>query len=241
MKGRDSGPSGASRAGVAGVNGAARRNAGQHGMVTSDPSRSTRRCARAASAARRVPSGTGSAGPSSAPRFPAVTSLHTLGPAGTNCELAAHEWFAIQGRPGTVVLHSTLEEAASEAARTPGAALMAPVAYPNLHTLVYAHLDSLELADSLITQTHNMVLARRPGVDFPRCVASHPAPVGLVPAGSTIRLVASNAQAALDCAGGEVDGCITTLPAMESNRLELVRDYGPVAMAFTVHIRRNRH
>jgi hypothetical protein len=52
-----------------------------------------------------------------------------------------------------------------------------------------------------------------------------------------VHLVASNARAALDCASGQVDGCITTLPAMESNGLELLRDFGPVAMAFTVHVR----
>jgi hypothetical protein len=151
---------------VAGVNGAARPSTGRHGMRTSGPSSCIRRSARADDAARQSPSGTGTAGPSSAPRFPAVTSLHPLGPPGTNSELAAQEWFAIERRPGKVVLHATLEAAAAEAARTPGAAQMVPVAYPNLHPLVYAHLD-------------------------------------------------------------EADGCITTLPAMESNRLELVRDTDP--------------
>lgn len=31
-----------------------------------------------------------------------ITDLHTLGPAGTNCEAAAHRWFALQDRPGRV-------------------------------------------------------------------------------------------------------------------------------------------
>jgi hypothetical protein len=234
MHGQGCGSGRAGRDGdLAGVNGAARLSAGRHGTATSAPVRTSRRCAQTASAGRWHPSRTGM-------RNPAVTSLHTLGPAGTNCELAAQEWLARQGRRGTIVLHGTLEEAAAEAARTPGAALMVPVAYPELHKLVYAYLDTLELADSLITMTHNMVLARRPRVGCPASVASHPAPVELVPAGCTVRIVASNAQAALDCARGEADGCITTLPSMESNGLELVHDYGPVAMAFTVHVRRNR-
>ncbi|MGH9226515.1 MAG: bacilysin biosynthesis protein BacA [Acidimicrobiales bacterium] len=169
-----------------------------------------------------------------------MTSLHTLGPAGTNCELAAQEWFAREGRPGTVVLHPTLEDAAEQASRTPGAALLVAVAYPNLHTLVYAHIGRLVLADSIITMTHNMVLARRPGVAIPSSAASHPAPAGLVPEGLAVRLVTSNTQAALDCAAGAVDACITTLPAMRENDLDLVRDFGPIAMAFTVHVRTER-
>ena len=168
-----------------------------------------------------------------------MSSLHTLGPAGTNCELAAQEWFVGQYRAGTVVLHDTLEEAAAAAVRTPGAALMAPVAYPRLHSLIYAHLGELELADSLITMTHNMVLARRPGAEELRSVACHPAPEQLVPAGCVVQLVSSNAQAAVDCAVGRADACITTSPAMKANGLELVRDFGPVAMGFTVHVRRH--
>ena len=203
-----------------------------NGTQTPAPTRSARRCGRPATA----PGGRRCTPPAS--RFLAVTSLHTLGPAGTNCELAARQWSARAGQPADIVLHASLEEAAEAAASTPGAALMVPVAYPNLHTLMYAHLESLRLADTLIVDTHNMVLARRPGAGQPRSVASHPAPVELVPAGCTVRLAASNAQAALDCAAGAAEGCITTLPAMEANGLELVTDFGPVAMAFTVHVRR---
>ena len=173
-----------------------------------------------------------------APVLPGVGSLHTLGPAGTNCERAAHEWFASERRAGTVVLHDTLEQAAAAVAHTPGAALMAPVAYPDLHRLIYAHLEALELAASHIANTHSMVLARRPGAEALRSVATHPAPDQLVPAGAEARTAASTSQAAVDCAAGLADGCITTLPAMESNGLELVHDFGPVAMAFTIHVRR---
>lgn len=174
-----------------------------------------------------------------APRLPAVASLHTLGPAGTNCERAAFEWFAGQRRVGTVVLHDTLEAAAAAVASTPGAALMVPVAYPELHRLVYAHLETLELAASHITMTHNMVLARRPGTEALRTVATHPAPDQLVPAGCQILTAASTSKAATDCAAGLADACITTLPAMESSGLQLIHDFGPVAMAFTIHVRRS--
>ncbi len=169
--------------------------------------------------------------------LPHVTSLHTLGPAGTNCELSARHWFEGRGRRGEVVLYTTLEEAARGALATPGGALLAPVAYPHLHTLMYSHVDQLYVADSMVMATHRMVLARRPGAGVPTTVASHPAPVALVGEGMAVTLVTSNSQAASDCAAGLVDACITTEAAMRLHRLELVRDFGPVSMAFTIHVR----
>ena len=166
-----------------------------------------------------------------------VTSLHTLGPAGTNCELSARWWFERQGRCGEVVLYPSLEEAARGALASPGGALLAPAAYPDLHTLIYSHVDQLFVADSMVMATHRMVLARRPGTGVPVTVASHPAPVALLGDSMAVTLVASNSQAAEDCADGLVDASITTGVAMELHGLELVRDFGPVSMAFTVHAR----
>ena len=166
-----------------------------------------------------------------------VTSLHTLGPSGTNCELAARTWFQHQGREGEVVLHRTLEEAADCAVATPDAALMACIAYPDLHNLVYTRYHSLVLVDCLIIPTHGMVLAARPGLDTIGSVATHPAPATLVPDGAAVRFVTSNSQAARDCAQGLVDACITTQAAMSEHGLELVRDFGSLSMGFTVHAR----
>ena len=184
----------------------------------------------------RRPAGADTPGRRSSHAARGVTSLHTLGPAGTNCELAARRWFDGRGR-GDVVLYPTLEAAAAGALATPGGALLAPAAYPDLHTLMYSHVDDLTLADSLVMATHRMVLARRPGADRLSTVASHPAPVALVSAGMVVSLVASNSQAASDCAEGLVDACITTEAAMSAHGLELVRDFGTVSMAFTIHVR----
>ena len=166
-----------------------------------------------------------------------ITALHTLGPKGTNCELAARSWFERRGTGGTVVLHPTFEEAADHVVITPGAALLGCVAYPDLHTLVYSHVDELVLVDCLIIPTYGMVLARRPGSPVITSVASHPAPASLAPEGTVVRLSTSNSQAARDCAAGLVDACITTGTAMEQHRLELVRDFGSLSMGFTIHAR----
>jgi CheY-like chemotaxis protein len=166
-----------------------------------------------------------------------IGALHTLGPAGTNCELAARTWFERRGESGDVVLHPSFEAAADAAVRTPGAALLSCIAYPDLHTVLYSHLDELVLVDCLIIPTHGMVLAVRPDGGTLRTVASHPAPSSLAPEGTELRLATSNSEAARSCAAALVDACITTRAAMEAHGLALARDFGSVSMGFTVHAR----
>ena len=81
-----------------------------------------------------------------------------------------------------------------------------------------------------------MVLAARNDVEIITSVASHPAPIGLVPESiSDLRVVDSNSQAAIDCASGLVDGCITTIVAAQKHNLRIISDFGPVPMGFTIH------
>ncbi|MFB7510110.1 bacilysin biosynthesis protein BacA, partial [Streptomyces broussonetiae] len=137
-----------------------------------------------------------------------VRHLHTLGPDGTNLQAASHEWLRRRGIEGTVELHSSIESALEAVPDDGQHALVACAVYPALHTLVFGNLHRLHMVDSFIMPTHNMVLATK-GVAVPATVASHPAPTGLVPAGTEIREVLSNSQAAIECAEGRVEGCIT--------------------------------
>jgi hypothetical protein len=100
--------------------------------------------------------------------------------------------------------------------------------------MTFGNLHRLHMVDSFIMPTHNMVLASS-GAESPRTVASHPAPAGLVSKDVDIRLVLSNSQAAIDCAEGLADGCITTIVAAKRHGLRVVRDFGPVPMVFTIH------
>ncbi|MEV4434160.1 bacilysin biosynthesis protein BacA [Streptomyces sp. NPDC049555] len=164
-----------------------------------------------------------------------VRHLHTLGPQGTNLEAASHEWLRRRGiTDGTVELHSSIESALEAVPADGRHALTACAVYPALHTLVFGNLHRLRMVDSFVMPTHNMVLAST-GARRPASVASHPAPKGLVPEGARIREVLSNSQAAIDCAEGLVEGCITTIVAAQAHGLEVVRDFGPVPMVFTVH------
>ncbi|MDQ0007570.1 prephenate dehydratase [Variovorax boronicumulans] len=170
-----------------------------------------------------------------------IRTLHTLGPRGTNCEAAAREWFTRNNvDAGEVVLYSTLEQAVKSMPVENSHALLGCVVYPELHTLVFSNLKKLVLGECFVFPTFNMLFARRPGTTELRTVACHPAPQNLVPSGPRIILVNSNAQAALDCANGVVDACITTLPAARAAGLEIISDHGPVSMGFTIHMHRER-
>jgi hypothetical protein len=163
-----------------------------------------------------------------------VRHLHTLGPRGTNLEAASHEWLRRREITGTVELHPSLESALETVPDDGLHALTACAVYPELHTLVFANLHRLRMIDGFVMPTHNMVLASG-GTTAPATVASHPAPRGLVPDGVEVREVLSNSQAAIDCAAGRVEGCITTVAAAEANNLRVLRDFGAVPMVFTVH------
>jgi len=163
-----------------------------------------------------------------------VRHLHTLGPTGTNLEAASHEWLQRTGIDGTVELHSSLESALEVVPTDGSHALAACAVYPALHTLTFDNLHRLRMVDSFIMSTHNMVLASSGGGQ-PETVSSHPAPVGLVDSKVTPRIVLSNSQAAIDCAAGITEGCITTIVAAQRHGLQVVRDFGPVPMVFTIH------
>lgn len=167
-----------------------------------------------------------------------VTRLHTLGPAGTNCERAARSWLARRGidAPDAVRLFPTLEQGVEALPADPTVGLLGCVVYPALHDLVFTNLARLRLVDCFVMDTHEMLLATRPGCDGPpRTAASHPAPVALLPPGVEPLLADSNAVAARLCAEGHTDACITTGPAARQHGLRPLRSFGPVPMGFTIH------
>ncbi|MFE1948806.1 bacilysin biosynthesis protein BacA [Streptomyces massasporeus] len=163
-----------------------------------------------------------------------IRYLHTLGPHGTNLESAAHEWLRRRGIDGEVALHASLETALEAVPDDGEHALVACAVYPALHTLTFGNLHRLHMVDSFVMPTHNMVLASA-GAAAPRSVSTHPAPVGLVPESAEARLVLSNSQAAIDCAAGLTEGCVTTVVAAERHGLRVLRDFGSVPMVFTIH------
>jgi hypothetical protein len=164
-----------------------------------------------------------------------IRNVRTLGPPGTNLEAAARWWCQEHGVQADVILHPTLEDGVGEMAMDGSEVLVACIVYPELHTLVFQNIKRLEIVECFVVPTHRMVLASRDG-EMPRTVATHPAPQGLIPDQVADRcLVNSNSAAAAACAGGSVEGCVTTIVAAEANGLRVVRDFGSLPMGFSVH------
>ena len=173
----------------------------------------------------------------SAPSVASPLQVHTLGPEGTNCEAAARHWLARRGETdAVVVLHPTLEKAVVDVLAAPAdSVLLACVVYPNLHEIVFKNLRDMQMSDCFVMPTHHMVFAGREGGPQ-RTVASHPAPVNLLDDRSLeFTIVNSNSEAAITCAAGRTDTCITTLPAARQHGLDVLVDFGAVPMGFSVH------
>jgi hypothetical protein len=163
-----------------------------------------------------------------------VRQLHTLGPTGTNCERAAFAWMRRKCPAAALCLHFSLEKAAGAVASQSDAVLLGAVAYPQLHSLIYSHLDHFQIIDVFIVDTHEMILASRTG-SMPLICATHPSPEKLLPSTVARKYVSSNALAAEECARGMTDGCLTTLCAAQQYELKPVHSFGRVRMAFTIH------
>ncbi|WP_306327386.1 bacilysin biosynthesis protein BacA [Streptomyces venezuelae] len=167
-----------------------------------------------------------------------VTRIHTLGPSGTNLEKAAHHWFAERGVAGTVLLHSEVEDGLDAMGFDGSEAILACAVYPKLHDLVFGNLHRLEMVDSFILDTHDMVLAgRSEGVEV-RTIVSHAAPSSLVADRGEVTTASSNSRAAALCAAGEFDACVTTSRAAQAEGLRVLENFGPVPMVFTLHVGR---
>lgn len=169
-------------------------------------------------------------------RADSVRNLYTIGPQGTNCELAASHWLTSHGIVGRITLHDTLEDAAESALLDEAGALLTPIAYPHLHSIIYKHLSDLTLVDLFLMPTHALVLASRTG-KMPAFCSTHPSPAELVPPGIQRRLAGSTAQAARDCVAGISDGCITTAIVAKRAGLTIVKDFGQIIMGFCLHAR----
>lgn len=155
-----------------------------------------------------------------------INKIHTLGPTNTNCEKAAYKWLKAKNIEGEVVLHDTLEDAVETLLTNNDSesALLGCVVYPDLHKIVFSNLDRIILYDVFIDNTYDMVLASNGKcVNELNCIASHPAPSGLILDNYptvNVEYATSNSNAGLRCLQGEVDGCITTKAVVKTYNLK---------------------
>jgi prephenate dehydratase len=166
-----------------------------------------------------------------------IHTIHTLGPADTNCEKAAKSWIKKHNHHANIILYPTLEEAIKNVSHN--SVLLSCIVYPKLNDLVFDHIDRFELIDCFIEPLYNMVFARKSlGAEI-KIIYSHPAPVPLlkrIPSVSleTVQLVNSNAEAALLCKQDD-EACITTQKSADKHQLIIQNDFGSLPMGFAIH------
>ncbi|MDM3592801.1 prephenate dehydratase domain-containing protein [Proteus mirabilis] len=174
-----------------------------------------------------------------------MINIHTLGPAGTNCEKAAYYWLNKNNQQGNIILHPTLETAVKEMEVSANSLLLGCIVYPFLHNIVFNNLSFIKLTDCFVMDTHNMLFASRfNNIKEIKKLGSHPAPQDLFRKITELDniervLFNSNSEAALQCGLGRVDGCITTLSAAKKYHLNILYDFGPVPMGFSIHSKLN--
>jgi prephenate dehydratase len=163
-----------------------------------------------------------------------IKKIHTLGPEGTNSEIAAWEWFRQNRLDGEVILYRKIEDALDIIIQDVHSALLVCIVYPNLHHLIFENINRIELFDCIITDTHEMVYASN-NSDDPGTIVTHPAPEKLVPADKKILFTTSNAQAAIDCKNALADGCITTSVCAAKHQLKILKNFSRLKMGYALY------
>jgi hypothetical protein len=160
----------------------------------------------------------------------------TLGPAGTNSELACKEYILEKGLEGEVNLYSTPELSIQALINHEIDVCILCVVYPKLNEIVFRNLEAIHLSDIYLLPTYAMVVA---GDVNATTYCSHPAPIDLIENGKHIEIVNSNAEAARLCKSGYFGACVTTKKAAEMYGLNIIKDYGEVPMGWAVFTRKN--
>lgn len=166
-----------------------------------------------------------------------TTIVGTLGPEGTNSELACIQYLKGNNISGNVNLYSTPEMAIDALINNEIDTCILCIVYPKLNEIVFRNLELIELVDTYLMPTYPMVIAGN--LDGKR-FCSHPAPVDLIDNNKSIELVNSNAEAAKLCKGGYFDACVTTRKAAELHELVIAKDYGEVNMGWAVFNRKQK-
>lgn len=170
----------------------------------------------------------------------------TLGPAGTNSELAAERFAQVRRLPGSIGLRNSYEDGADLVVQGEARYLVVAAAYNGLSDLVYANSRTLAVAECFTLPTHPFVLAAPCGAKYDSrgnfTVGVHPAPARLL---DRIRCrhprvalhavsASSNSIAAKMAAKRYVDLALTTAPAAYAEGLRVLTTIGEVRMAWVV-------
>ena len=165
------------------------------------------------------------------------TVIGTLGPEGTNSELASLKYLTDNNLSdkGVVKLYLTPEQAIDALINMEIDKCVLCIVYPRLNEIVFRNLEYIEMTDTYMLPTYAMVIA---GSSSAVKYCSHAAPIDLIEKGKNVEIVNSNAEAAKLCKMGKFDACVTTRKAADLYKLNIVKDYGEVNMGWAVFSRK---
>jgi hypothetical protein len=170
-----------------------------------------------------------------------------LGPTGNNIEQACKAWIQEKGikEKAEIVLCRTPEDSLVQARLVEGDGVVplfwTCAVFFRLYQLFFLNSDTYPFLLSFNFLLDNMQLCCRPEhleqlkehKDSKWRVASHPSPASLL-AGLSYPVInaTSNADAAIRCARGEVELCVTTAQAAKIHELTMLHEFGSPTMVF---------
>jgi len=170
--------------------------------------------------------------------------LGTLGPKGTNSKDATDYYLKKNNLPNDakVLLFDTLEEGIGALVKKEIDYYIAASVYPNLNMVLFRFIYKIQICDTFMCHTNNLVLATR--TDFNKKkysrVSSVSATLSLIEHDSSIpndiiRIFAhSNPEAAQMCSIKKSDIAVTNLPSAKLYDLKIVKDFSSINMSWTV-------
>ncbi len=165
-------------------------------------------------------------------------NIATLGPARTDSYLAASFYRFSVAPDAHIGLHPTFEEALGYVVSGLVDCGIVPTVYTGSDNFVFGkRYDGIEIVDTFVLSTDPMVLLKRKDVSDMGSVTSHPAVRHLVDLRYDFVPSKSKAQAVVDCLNGVADGVLTSLRCYEPEFFDVVKQFDPVPMSWSVFAR----
>lgn len=163
--------------------------------------------------------------------------ISTLGPEGTCSEYASQFYIDENNYDGRIDLYPTFEESVAALKKRKSDCVIIPSAYTKLADIIFEEQNYIEIVDVFKLATPNLVIANRGDVKEIKKVATHSSPSSLARGyfpDAQLVSAKSNSEAAKMLLTSEVEACITTIICAEKHSLNVIHDFGGVAMGWNV-------
>jgi len=168
---------------------------------------------------------------------PKKVIISTLGPAGTCSEQASLFYINKNNYAGEVVLYSSFEEAVLALKESKSDYVIIPSAYQNIASIIFQEKCHIEIHDVFKLATPSLVIAGKGKDKEVKKIATHASPSSLAKEyypNAELIISKSNSNSAEMLIANEVDACITTMNCAIKYSLDIIHDFGAIAMGWNV-------